>query len=208
VKFILFVEDHTEKKALPGFFKRWLDPKLRERVGIKVVRFEGCAELWRDGPQKARLYLEGPGNQDIIAVISLLDLYGLDIFPYDIRTAQDRYTWAKVEMEIRVDHPKFHQFFAVHETEAWLLSEPEIFPAAVKNALSAWTASPENINFDEPPSKLLDRLYRNKLKQTYKKTTHGKQLFDNLDPALAYAKCPRLKEMLDEMLEMAGGSQT
>jgi hypothetical protein len=111
VKFILFVEDHTEKKALPGFFKRWLDPKLRERVGIKVVRFEGCAELWRDGPQKAHLYLEGPGNQDIIAVISLLDLYGLDIYPYDIRTAQDRYTWAKVEMEIRVDHPKFHHFF-------------------------------------------------------------------------------------------------
>jgi len=110
-------------------------------------------------------------------------------------------------MERKVDHPKFHQFFAVHETEAWLLSEPKIFPTAVKSALPAGTALPESVNFDEPPAKLLDRLYRSKLKQTYKKTTHGKQLFDKLDPVQAYAKCPRLKEMLDEMLEMAGGPQ-
>ena len=158
------------------------------------------------GAKKARLYLNGPDNQDIIAVISLLDLYGPDIYRSDVRTAQDRYTWAKAEMERKVDHPKFHQFFAVHETEAWLLSEPEIFPVAVKNALPAGTASPESVNFDEPPAKLLDRLYRSKLKQTYKKTTHGKQLFDKLDPALAYAKCPRLKETLDELVEMAGGS--
>jgi len=149
------------------------DPRLPERVGIKVVRFEGCAQLWREAPKKARLYLNGPDNQDIIAVISLMDLYGPDIYPSDVRTAQDRYTWAKAEMERKVDHPKFHQFFAVHETEAWLLSEPEIFPVAVKNALPAGTASPENVNFDEPPAKLLDRLYRGKLKQTYKKTTYG-----------------------------------
>ena len=76
MKFIVFVEGHTEKKALPDFFRRWLDPQLSERVGIKVVRFEGWAELWREAPKKARLYLYGPDKDDIIAVISLLDLYG------------------------------------------------------------------------------------------------------------------------------------
>ena len=43
MKFVLFVEGHTEKAALPAFLKRWLDPQLEQRVGLKPVRFEG----WR-----------------------------------------------------------------------------------------------------------------------------------------------------------------
>jgi hypothetical protein len=39
--------------------------------------------------------------------------------------------------------------------------------------------------------------------RTYKKTTHGSELFSQLDVELAYAKCPRLKELLDEMLNLA-----
>ncbi|MEN6436959.1 MAG: TOPRIM nucleotidyl transferase/hydrolase domain-containing protein, partial [Syntrophobacter sp.] len=39
MKFILLVEGHTEKIALPDFFKRWLDPRLKQRVGIQFVRF-------------------------------------------------------------------------------------------------------------------------------------------------------------------------
>ena len=44
MKFVLFVEGHTEKKVVPGFLKSWLDPKLSQPVGIKNVRFEG----WHD----------------------------------------------------------------------------------------------------------------------------------------------------------------
>jgi len=65
------------------------------------------------------------------------------------------------------------------------------------------TQHPEMINFDEPPSKSLQRLYKEKIKQTYKKVTHGKALFDKLDPAIAYEKCPYLREIFDEMLKIA-----
>ena len=41
MKFILFVEGHTERQVLPAFLKRWLDAQLAQPVGIKVVRFEG-----------------------------------------------------------------------------------------------------------------------------------------------------------------------
>lgn len=41
MKFVLFVEGHTEKLAVPSFLKRWLDKKLKQPVGIKIVRFEG-----------------------------------------------------------------------------------------------------------------------------------------------------------------------
>ncbi len=41
MKFVLFVEGHTEKAAVGPFLKRWLDPQLSSPVGIKTVRFEG-----------------------------------------------------------------------------------------------------------------------------------------------------------------------
>jgi len=55
----------------------------------------------------------------------------------------------------------------------------------------------------EPPAKLLDRLYTGKLNRRYKKTTDGTNLFRAVDPTVAYAKCPNLKLLLDDMLQLA-----
>jgi hypothetical protein len=76
LKFILFVEGDTEQASLPAFLKRWLDSKIPQPVGIKPVKFEGWASLRKDVGRKAQLYLNGPQSQDIIAVISIMDLYG------------------------------------------------------------------------------------------------------------------------------------
>ena len=200
MKFVLFVEGHTERKALPGFLKRWLDPRLEQRVGLKVVRFDGWPELIKDSPRKARMYLSEDG---IIGVIALLDLYGPTIYPNNKQSAAERYEWGKEYLEEKVGDRRFRQYFAVHETEAWLLSNPDLFPTAVKNAFPGRVQNPEEVDFDQPPSKLLGKLYREKTKRTYKKVTHGKELFHKLDPELAYQKCPRLKELFDDMLKMA-----
>jgi len=74
-------------------------------------------------------------------------------------------------------------------------SNREEFPASVKN--------PESVNFNEPPARLLERLYQKILGKRYKKKVGGRKLFSNLDPEVAYQKCPRLREMLDEMLKLA-----
>lgn len=102
MKFILFVEGYTERKAVPAFLKRWLDPRLTQPVGIQSVRFEGWSELIKDAPKKARLYLENPRTQgEIIAVIALLDLYGLN-YPADKTTVAERYEWAAEELKKNV----------------------------------------------------------------------------------------------------------
>ncbi len=132
MKFILFVEGYTEDKALPKFLKRWLDPRLDKPVGIKVVRFEGWAEQVKDTPRKALMHLNGPDKDDIIAVIALIDLYGPTFYPDNIITAEERYGWGKMKMEKDVNHPKFYQFFAIHETEAWLLADTGLFPIEVR----------------------------------------------------------------------------
>ncbi len=106
MKFVLFVEGHTEK-ALPQFLRRWLNPQLTHPVGIQAVQFDGAADMMKDMEKHAALYLNAP-KQDVIAVIALLDLYGL---PLTIPSAQDTLTkqcaWAKRQLEKRVNHPKF-----------------------------------------------------------------------------------------------------
>jgi hypothetical protein len=206
VKFVLFVEGHTEK-VLPVFLKRWLDPQLaqhgRQPVGIQAVRFEGQAEFIRDVAQKANLYLNAP-KRDVIAVIGLLDLYGASLpYPADKTTATDRYAWAKQHLEDKVAHQQFRQHFAVHETEAWLLSSVNIFPAEIKAGLVSKTQHPEQVNFNEPPAKLLDRLYLSKTNRHYKKVVNGTELFAKLDPEIAYSKCPSVKSLLDDMQQLA-----
>ncbi len=203
MRFILFVEGHTEDKALPKFIKKWLDPKVTQPVGIRTVRFDGWPELVKNAPLKAKMYLNGPAREEIVAVISLLDLYGPTFYPLDKKTSDDRYAWAKADIEKKVGQSKYFQFFAVHEVEAWLLSEPSIFPLAVQKALPSKIDRPETVNFDEPPAKLLDRLYDSHMKRSYKKVVNGKELFSKLDPDVAYKKCPKLKELLDKMLELA-----
>ena len=202
MKFVLFVEGYTEKEALSDFLKRWLDSRLPNPVGIKVVRFNGWAELIKDTPTKAGMFLTKE-DSDVVAVVALLDLYGPQIYPANKKTADDRYMWAKQHLEQKAGHKKFRQFFGVHETEAWLLSDPSIFPAAVARAFPKSVASPEKVDFNLPPAKLLEKHYKEKTGRGYKKVVHGKKLFDKLDPEKVYAKCPRFKELMDEMLRLA-----
>jgi len=77
LRFVLLVEGETESKVLPAFFKRWLDPRLSTPVGIKPVKFQGWSDLCQGVKTKANTYLNGPDKDEIIAVISLLDLYGI-----------------------------------------------------------------------------------------------------------------------------------
>ncbi|MEK7757564.1 MAG: DUF4276 family protein, partial [Planctomycetota bacterium] len=81
--------------------------------------------------------------------------------------------------------------------------DPSILPAQVKNALPGGCEEPEKVNFVDPPSELLARLYRSRLNQAYKKVTDGANLFQALDPGAAYAKCPYLRRLFDDMVALA-----
>ncbi|MCP4702099.1 MAG: DUF4276 family protein [Gammaproteobacteria bacterium] len=174
MKIILFVEGHTENKAIPSFLKRWLDPQLSKPVGIKSVRFEGWAELVKDSPSKAELYLSQDG---VIAVIALLDLYGPAFYPNDKNTATERYTWAKRHLEGKVNRPNFFQFFAVHEVEAWLLCAPSIFPNSVRPLIEKISQSPEAVNNAMPPAKRLNDIYQKKTKMKIQESRLWKRSF-------------------------------
>ena len=204
MKFILFVEGYTEKNVAADFLKRWLDPRLSRSVGIKSVRFDGWHDYMDGIVKKVELNLSGQTGSDVIAGIGLLDLYGPTIFPDGQSTVDQKYVWGKNHLEKKiVNHEKFFQHFAVHETEAWLLSDHTIFPDAVDRGLQKNFRPPESVNLDEPPSKFLNRLYKEKLHKSYKKVTDGTNLFKDLMPERAYEKCPYLRQLLDDMLSLA-----
>jgi hypothetical protein len=203
MKCVLFVEGVTERKGLPEFLKRWLDPRLSRPIGIKVVQFQGAPAYYEEISTRVDFALSGKGAADVIAAIGLLDLYGLSFCPPGRKTAETRKAWAKEHLEKRVGNARFRQHFAVHETEAWLLAHPENLPPEVQKALPGKAARPESVNFDEPPGKLLGRLYQEKLGRGYKKVIDGTNLFQALSPDRAYAKCTALKALLDDMLSLA-----
>lgn len=90
-----------------------------------------------------------------------------------------------------------------HEFEAWILGQPEKLPRNVRDALPGTAEFSEKVDFDQPPAKLLNQLYRDRLRQRYRKPIDGKLLFEKLDPEVVVGKCPYLKAMLSDMLSLA-----
>ena len=199
MKFVIFCEGFTERAVMADLLGRWLNPRLKQRVGFKRVRFDGWAQLVQDTPVKALMHL---ADDDVLGVISLLDLYGPTFYPKHLTAASDRQNWGMDHMRQKVESTKYRHHFAVHEVEAWLLSQPEILPPPVMRKLPGKSAQPETVNFDEPPAKLLNKLYREALGKDYKKVVEGNKLFGKLCPDLVYQKCPAFKALADDLLEL------
>jgi hypothetical protein len=164
---------------------------------------DGIGHYRREIPKKVGLHLDNPSGGDVIAAIGLADLYGYPNFPPQFTVVADRYNWAKNQLESRVGNARFRQHFAVHELEAWLLSEPDLFPAHVRAKFTSSIGDPESVNFDEPPGKLLSRLYWETMTRHYQKRIEGALMFQRLDPETAHQRCPYLARMLDDMLSLA-----
>lgn len=207
-----FVEGDLERRILPGFVDRWLYPRLSAPIEISTpIKLDGCGGFIKTIDKFAIRHLSESDSGDLAAAIGLLDLKGPEdhnFYPSNVISVQDRYIWGKTEIERRVNHPKFHMFFAVHEIEAWLFSQEEIFEEVVRKVLFKELLEPEEINFDSPPATYLEHTYDALVKKgivshSYRKTDRGIGLFNSLDPERAYAKCPYLRRMLDALLSVS-----
>jgi hypothetical protein len=197
VKIVLFVEGKTET-YLPSFFQRWLaPPRVPTRVGITAVNLRGVSNYRRDIRKRALVALAEPG---VIGAVGLIDFYASGL-EYPDGSVRHKYDWARGMIQTEVNHPRFRQHFAVHETEAWLLSQPDNFPREIVEHLPK--GSPESINHRNTPSHIIARLYQAKLGKEYKKPTEGSKLFYKLDPDRASERCPHLKLLFDDMLDLA-----
>ena len=94
MKFLLFVEGQTEKRSIADFIKGWLDPRLNRPIGISVIQFKGFGEYLKEIKERVELHLSSKNEQEIIATLGLLDLYGPTIFPAELSPSQ-KAVWGK-----------------------------------------------------------------------------------------------------------------
>jgi hypothetical protein len=204
VRFLLFVEGHTEDLALGPFLQKWLNARLKTRVGITPINLKGNRFFSRDIKDKVDQHLGDDSRNEIIAAVGLLDLYKGAPNPTNAAGVEEQYRSGVRYFEEMVGQSRFRMFFAVHETEAWLFSDPGIFPREVRERIpTEFSQRPESVNFQEPPAQRLTQYYRSAQGHKYKKRTYGRNLFAKLEPEHAYDKCPHLKLMLDTMLDLA-----
>lgn len=203
MRIVLLVEGASEYQGLPGFLRRWLDPQLDRPVGISPVNLGGWKKMDRDLARHAKQHLT---KGTTAGVIALMDLYGPDFHAAGTNVAK-RYRDGQARFVNQVNDPRFRMHFAVHEVEAWLLAEPGLFPSRVCAKFQpSWSSRPEEVNFDQPPAKRLERLYRDYANRGYKKTSDTSDLLKRADPEIAAEKRPYLKELLDDLLELAQSS--
>ena len=203
----LFVEGDCERgdarqKTLPEFFHKWLDPQLPDlsRVGIQAVKFQGVSDFLDNVGKKVELYLT---EQRANFIVGLVDLHGIPADRIDLSeygTINQKVFAARKHIRNLVPRQfrdRFHQHFAVHEIEAWLLAYPEKWPTNVRKKIQR--RLPEQVNFNEPPAKFLKNILGGK----YKKTVYAKNIFPVVDPQIAIDKCPFLKLLVEDLLEIA-----
>jgi hypothetical protein len=201
------VEGDTERgdsrrKTLPTFFHNWLDPQLPEqaKVGIHAVRFHGVSNYLDDLAKMVELHLtERRAN----FVVGLVDLYGLPPERIDLSrfaTVPEKVIAARRTIRALVPDEfaeRFRQHFAVHEVEAWLLAYPERFPPEKRSQIEE--RRPEEVDFKEPPAEFLKRV----LGRRYKKTVYARNIFPIVDPQTAINKCPFLRHLANDLLDIA-----
>ena len=215
MKFILLLEGITEAKGVHMFINRWLNQFFAVGVGVQPDTFEGWPDLHDSAPKKAARYLTDVRGADVIAVVSLLDLYGPTFYPADMLTVSEKHAWGTEYMEGRVQQhfrdkrlsdglaAKYRHFFAVHETEAWFLAQPTLFPDEIRQFLEKQPKAPETVNFQTPPGRLLEQQYLQKQKRRYSKTINARNFFPRLDTETVVSRCPYLKAMLYELRKLA-----
>lgn len=170
------------------------------RVGISPVRFNGISHYLDDVAGKVQFYLD---QHKANIVVGLVDLYGLppsfiDLSGYASTTDKVRVARQYIR-RLLPSHLQsyFRQHFAVHETEAWLLAYPDEWPPAIRARITR--RPPEEVNFDEPPSRLLRRL----LAGDYKKVVRARNILARVDPQVAVDMCPHLRLFAEDLLNVA-----
>lgn len=204
---IILCEGTTEKIAVDSFFKNLLKKEDLGTIKLRAINLKGKTK--KDIPKKTqRYYLDEKPRP--IAVFTLIDLYGFNI-KYGTKDSLgekvDRVTkWLRDEVKKRakgIPENFFHPHVSVHEIEAWFFAEGK----ALKERLGA-SIKPdpkaEEKNFDNPPKKRINRLFRENIGKSYREKLDASSLFKNLNHNTLHNNCFYYRKFYDDLVNTAG----
>jgi hypothetical protein len=228
VKIWVYVEGESDRLALEALWKatRWLDRLRAAGHGIKVVSLEGKSQFFERLGYRAAEKLT---NNNVDRVVGLPDLYpnaeydGTRYRHADLAELQRVQTslvreWLDKTFSIRGADARstlarFHPSALKHDLEMLLLAAQEQLRVALRttDSLGHWRKPVEDQNQQRPPKRIVEELFRTKLRRGYRATRHApsvlRQVAD-MRTILYYtnraANCPVFREMLDYIGDATG----
>lgn len=207
-KIVILGEGAVEKNAVDLFIRpQWEKDGLQE-ISLKPIDLKGKLEDIKDFAEE---YYATRARQNVIAVFTLVDLYGAEQVKHkpddelDAKVKRLR-KWLTDLADIKAE--KFYRpHISVHEIEALFLAEGKSLKARLNNANIKPARNAEALNFARPPAQRVHEYYqRNGFKSGYErqKTTESAWLFKRLDFADVYKTCDYFRAFYDELKKAAG----
>ncbi len=167
--------------------------------GIKIKPYEGIAALLRKLDDRIKAELLSGAE----VVFCLVDYYHYPLpdemrhLPFDKRIEA-----IKSNLTSHIDgsrHSAVICHVVAHEVEAWILADEQVLAQRLKaKNLSPWN-QPETVDDMKPPARILEELFRTRLKKRYDKYKDGVGLLQKVDWEKVYAKCQTFRQLVDDL---------
>jgi uncharacterized protein YeeX (DUF496 family) len=198
-RIIILCEGDTEESAVNYFIKpQWQKDGFRE-IGLKAVNLNGRLEKMFSILPKFAF------NEKYKAIFTLIDLYGSNRVMFDKFDDLDiKISKMKKWIEDKFDNyvlKRLHPHLAVHETEAWFLANEEILTEILHVKIQKFH-NPETINFEEHPSKRINKLFQKNLKRGYRKggiNGDDRKILEKMSLKETLKTCPNLRLLYDDL---------
>ena len=198
-RIVILCEGDTEFNAVEYFIRPQWERDNLTSVGLKPVNLRGNIE------KIFRIVQIYDIEKHTKAIFTLIDLYGLKKNMYNLSDetrlkVEKLIKWLKDEFEEGI-LDKFHPHLAVHETEAWFLAEEKVLSKMLGTKIKRFS-NPESINFEDHPSKRLNKLFLKNLQRRYiKGGLYGddRKMFENMILEKTAEKCPYLKAFYNDL---------
>ncbi len=198
VNIVILIEGQTEVQFIEQHVKHFLENRIRGHMPrIRTVKCGGPLPKQYE-LKKAVERLLSNQKKPVDAVVALTDVY-TGITPHPFQDGED----ARRKMnEWTGNNPNFHPHAAQYEIEAWLIPYRDRIQKISGCQDPPPGRSPEEIDHDNPPSHLLERVFKKGGSQ-YKKTLHPVRILDNQDLMKSVKECPHLKNFLNTLLTLS-----
>jgi hypothetical protein len=201
-RIVLLCEGDTEELVVRHFITRQWQQDGFESVGLHPVNLN--AKL-QDASVKAGLYLNEP---EVLAVFTLVDLYGMDrVTHQQADPLDDKVARVRAWFSNRLEHRRAHDFFphvCVHETEAWLLAEGTALARRLSDASVKPDPQAELKNFQLPPQRRINDLFKKNKGESYQKIRDGRPLFSSAQFEPVYSTCRFFRAFYDDLKRVGG----
>ena len=217
MKVWIFVEGESDVQALSALWRGWRQRLGKKGWGIQLIPLKNKPEYFRKIGARATEKLEH-NTRDL--VVGLPDLYPNQDYANteyrhddleELRAVQTRLVKQNLEKKFRQTDSHMARFYASalkHDLEVLLLAATSQLQSRLKmsNRPSGWRQPPEEQNQDRPPKRIVEELFRTRLKQAYRENADSAAILSNADLRQVAQQCPTFSAMIDWIGEKTGVS--